>query len=218
MSDTLLSVQEFASQLEVDKHASQIYGWMKRGLPFELVDGKKRIPFEKGLAWIQERAAKTRKEKLETRVVEGRLGKDLHVPGVKPGTFLRWNRGNNLGPAYALVQKKLDGLVQLSVDYRPTPVYLDFKELLRDISKSVVTVVHVTEVTTFLLAQLSRLDFLTRLVVSNDEAEVLLNAIEQSNPLPADYIERMRFDRRRRNIAWPNEVQGEADEEDQTNE
>lgn len=192
--DTLLTVREFASQPEVDKHPSQLYGWMKKGLPVVVVDGTKHIPFEAGLEWIQDRTKQTRSEKIERASVRSDL---------QPGTWLRWSRGNNLGPAYGLLQEIAGTLAVISVEYRSTPVYFPMDNLERDVRNGAVTLVHPTEIASFLLHQVSRLDFLVHLLAGHDKAKEIKNAILSTGVLPLDFVERYRENRHRPDKLWP---------------
>lgn len=219
MSDNsdLLTVQEFAYQIEVEKHPSQIYGWMKKGLPFEVVKGKKYIPFTRGLAWIEERKTQSRKTKVQSSIVDGIPGtkQQTFAPRIKPGDFLRWDRGNKLGPAYALVQKHEGQLLHLSAEYWPVTVYFSYKDTLRDIATGKVVVVSAVEVRNFVLEQLSRLDFLTHLVVGPEKAAELKRIIDDARILPDNFIKVMNHNRRRKPIAWPSQ-QLEETQDDST--
>lgn len=219
MSDNndLLTVQEFASQLEVDKHPSQIYGWTKKGLPFEVVRGKKYIPFVRGLAWIEERKTQSRKTKIQTSIVGGIPGtKQAFVPKIKPGDFLRWDRGNMLGPAYALVQKHDGTLLHLSAEYWPVTIYFSYKDTLRDIATGKVVVVSALEVRNFVLEQLARLDFLAHLVAGPEKAAQLRRVIDEAEILEKDFIRVMNHNRKRKPIAWPSQQIEEENQDEST--
>lgn len=196
--DTLLTVQEFAFQPEIDKHPSQLYGWMKKGLPVVIQDGKKYIPFKAGLAWIHGREGKIREEKSE----QTKLRSDL-----QPGVWLCWDRGNNLGPAYGLLQHFTNGLAVISVEYRTVPVYFSRADLERDLKFGRVRFVHPTEVAAFLLHEVARLDFLAHMVAGPEKARALKDAVLAAEILPPDFVERFKENRYRPAKLWP------ADEE-----
>lgn len=205
-ADVWLSVPQFAAQPEVDKHPSQIYGWLKRGLPFEMVDGQKRINFKAGVEWIQERQSMTRQAKVDRARTVGVAGRGILskvVADVEAGAYLRWDRQNDLGPAYAMVTGFTGGLVILSVEYRSCPVYFGKEQLLRDISKGVVRIVHPTEVYSFLLQEISRLDFFVHTFVGPEKGREFSLLLRDCELIPLDLAERFHgFSRRPRN-AWP---------------
>jgi hypothetical protein len=203
-----LSVPQFAAQPEVDKHPSQIYGWLKRGLPFEMQQGQKRIEFSAGLAWIQERQSMSRSAKRAVAATSGVAGRgkiSATFADVNKGDYLKWDRQNGLGPAYAMVTGFSDGLAILSVEYRSRPVYFEKGRLLKDISKGLVKIVHPTEVFSFLLEQISRLDFFVHTFVGPEKAKEFSLLVKESGVVPLGLAERFHAFSTRPSAGWPGE-------------
>jgi hypothetical protein len=220
--ETYLTIAEFATQPEVDKHPSQIYGWLKRGLPVKEIDGKKHIPFEAGLDWVRARAEMSARKKRELAISivdRPSVGTSrAFIPVVEPGTFLRWSRGTDQGPAYGLVQYETNSLLCIAVEYRAAPVYLSKAGVERDIAKGVVNVVHPTEVISFLLTELARLDFLAHIRLGVEEARKLKRIILSSNVVDPDLVERFRENYLRSPKGWPKDedLEEEPTDDDST--
>lgn len=200
-----LTVNQFAAQLEVDKHPSQIYGWMKRGLPFEVRNGKKLIPFDLGVAWMKANiGVKRAREQAPTKrgdVIQSRMSR------VQKGDYVSWSRGNRMGPAYGLVTKITPSLLVLSVEYRSTTIVLPREQFERDLRDGVVKLTNATDVASFILQELARLDFLLHMVFGPEEAGKVKDAIHSCGVLPANFIEWWHEYRRRPPNVWPKDDQ-----------
>jgi len=194
-----LTVNQFAAQLEVSKHPSQIYGWMKRGLPFEVRSGKKMIPFDAGVDWMQANVGVKRERKTVQRgVIASKMQK---------GDYVRWSRGNRLGPAYGLITKISTDVLVLSVEYRSATIVLPRGQFELDLRDGVVRLVTATEVASFILQELARLDFLLHMLFGPEEASKVKDAIHSCGVLPADFIEWWHEYRRRPPNVWPKDDQ-----------
>ena len=198
----MLTVAEFVSQPEVEelaRHASQIYGFIKKGMPCSKEGGTTLIPFDEGYAWLQEykrTSKRARGTTLKYKVTNGsapeqRLGRgtshtsdDLEV-----GTYLRWDRGNKLGPAYGRVYKLLDTLVCVTVEYRTRPVYLAREQTSHDLRTGEVIIVSPVEVRAFLLHQFSRLDFLLYMSKGREVAREIKELILEKEVLDPDFVD-----------------------------
>lgn len=180
--DALLSVPEFATQPEIDKHPSQVYGWMKRGLPVVVIDGQKRIPWDAGLKWFEEWQAQKGSS-------QGRPTTTRRKLAVEVGQFLRWHRGNRRGPGYGIIRKITGRMVWISAEYRVNPLGWSLDELERNLDDGTVVLVTATEVAAFLVHQFSRLDFLVCMVSGTEKAHKLKDAIYATEVLPPRLFE-----------------------------
>lgn len=209
----MLTVAEFVSQPEVEelvRHASQIYGYIKKGMPCSKEGGTTLIPFDEALKWLQEfkknaqRGQAIKFKITDASVSEQRLGRgtkrtsdDLEV-----GTYLRWDRQNKLGPAYGVVAKLLDTLVCVSVEYRTRTVYLSREQTSHDLRTGEVTIVSQVELDAFLLQQLSRLDFLIHLTKGKEVARSVKKILLEEEVVLPDFTDRFHESEFRR---WPKE-------------
>ncbi len=196
-----LTVNQFAAQLEVSKHPSQIYGWIKRGLPFEVRNGKKMIPFDAGVDWMKTNVGVKRERKRESERSDVRMSK------VQKGDYVSWSRGNRMGPAYGLITKITPTLLILSVEYRSTTIVFPREQFEQDLEDGVVKLTNATDVASFILQELARLDFLLHMLFGPEEANKVKDAIHSCGVLPANFIEWWHEYRRRPPNVWPKDDQ-----------
>lgn len=223
----MLTVAEFVSQPEVEelaKHASQIYGYIKKGMPCSKEGGTTLIPFDEALEWLQDykrtsKRGKTIKYKVTNgSVPEQRLGRGMKRTSddLEVGTYLRWDRQNKLGPAYGVVAKLLDTLVCVSVEYRARTVYLSREQTSHDLRTGEVTIVSQVELDSFLLQQFSRLDFLLHMTKGKEVAQKIKEILLGEEVVSSDFTDRFHEAEFRR---WPKEEHlQEATNEDNGNE
>ena len=209
----MLTVAEFVSQPEIEelaRHASQIYGFIKKGMPCSKEGGTTLIPFDEGFAWLQEYKKTSKRgggKSIKYKVANGpvseqRLGRgtsrtadDLHI-----GDYLRWDRQNKLGPAYGRIYQLLDTLVCVSVEYRTRPVYLSREQTSHDLKTGEVLIVSEVEVDAFLMHQFARLDFLLHMAKGKEAAQNIKELLLKEEIVQPDMTDRFYESEFRR---WP---------------
>jgi hypothetical protein len=211
-SSAMLTVAEFVSQPEIEelaRHASQIYGYIKKGLPCSKEGGTTLIPFDEGYAWLVEykktskRGGKTIKYKVtDGPVSEQRLGRGINrtADDLSVGDYLRWDRQNKLGPAYGRVYQLLDTLVCVTVEYRTRPVYLSRAQTSHDLKTGEVMIVSQVETDAFLMHQFARLDFLLHMTKGKEAAQRIKEILLKEEIVEPDMTDRFYESEFRR---WP---------------
>lgn len=212
-NSAMLTVAEFVSQPEVEelaRHASQIYGYIKKGMPCSKESGTTLIPFDEAFEWLQNYKKSSKRSKvIKYKVTNGpvseqRLGRGCRYTAddLKVGDYLRWDRQNKLGPAYGRVYQLLDTLVCVTVEYRTRPVYLSREQTSRDLKKGDVVVVSEVEINAFLMHQFARLDFLLHMSRGKEVAQEIKELLLKEEVIEPDTTDRFYESEFRR---WPKE-------------